>query len=148
MGLKGFFRKTTAMEHSDGNLCNYNFACFLYEGETWSLTLREEHKLWVIYNKISMKIFGPNWNRLTGGWRKLNFQNFFFFCSSPNIIWAIQSRGLIWVENVTLTGAQNNCLQSFIRETWSKKITFKTHACKWEDNIKSFPKETGREWWD
>jgi hypothetical protein len=31
----------------------------LYEYETWSLTLREEHKLRVFEKKVLRKIFGP-----------------------------------------------------------------------------------------
>jgi len=27
------------------NMQNYNFACFLFEYDTWSLKLREEHRL-------------------------------------------------------------------------------------------------------
>jgi len=31
----------------------------LYGCETWSLTLREEHRLRVFQNRVSRKIFGP-----------------------------------------------------------------------------------------
>jgi hypothetical protein len=31
----------------------------LYECETWSLTLREEHKLRVFENRVLRRIFGP-----------------------------------------------------------------------------------------
>jgi hypothetical protein len=34
------------------------FACILYERETWSLTLREEHILRVFENMV-LRIFGP-----------------------------------------------------------------------------------------
>jgi hypothetical protein len=40
--------------------------------ETWSLTLREEHRLKVFENKVLRWIFGPNKNEVTGGWRKLH----------------------------------------------------------------------------
>jgi hypothetical protein len=44
----------------------------LYECETWSLTLREEHKLRVFEDKVLRKLFGPKRNEVTGGWRKLH----------------------------------------------------------------------------
>jgi hypothetical protein len=40
----------------------------LYGCETWSLTLREEHRLRVFENRI----FGPKRDEVTGEWRKLH----------------------------------------------------------------------------
>jgi len=39
----------------------------LYECETWSLTLREEHRMGVFANKVLRKIFGPKRDEVTGG---------------------------------------------------------------------------------
>ena len=38
----------------------------LYGCETWSLTLREEHRLRVIENKVLRKIFGAKRDEITG----------------------------------------------------------------------------------
>jgi hypothetical protein len=43
----------------------------LYECETWSLTLREEHRLRVFENRVLRTIFGPKRDEVTGKWRKL-----------------------------------------------------------------------------
>ena len=43
----------------------------LYDCETWSLTLREEHRLRVFENKVLGKIFGAKKDEITGEWRKL-----------------------------------------------------------------------------
>jgi hypothetical protein len=43
----------------------------LYGCETWSLTLREEHRLRVFENRVLRRIFGPKRNEVTGGWRKV-----------------------------------------------------------------------------
>jgi hypothetical protein len=43
----------------------------LYGCETWSLTLSEEHRLWVFENRVLRKIFGPKRDDVTGEWRKL-----------------------------------------------------------------------------
>ena len=39
--------------------------------ETWSLILREEHKLRVFENSVLRRIFGPKRDEVTGEWRKL-----------------------------------------------------------------------------
>jgi hypothetical protein len=40
--------------------------------ETWSLTLREEHRLRVFENRVLWRIFGPKRGEVTGEWRKLH----------------------------------------------------------------------------
>ena len=44
----------------------------LYGCETWSLTLREEHRLRVFENKVLRKIFGAKRDEITEEWRKLH----------------------------------------------------------------------------
>jgi hypothetical protein len=44
----------------------------LYGCETWSLTLREEHRLRVFENRMPKKIFGPKRDEVIGEWRKLH----------------------------------------------------------------------------
>ncbi|KAJ4441934.1 hypothetical protein ANN_11797 [Periplaneta americana] len=44
----------------------------LYGCETWTLTLREEHRLRVFENKVLRKIFGAKRDEVTGEWRKLH----------------------------------------------------------------------------
>ncbi|KAJ4427810.1 hypothetical protein ANN_25493 [Periplaneta americana] len=44
----------------------------LYGCETWTLTLREEHRLRVFENKVLTKIFGAKRDEFTGEWRKLH----------------------------------------------------------------------------
>jgi hypothetical protein len=43
----------------------------LYWCETWSLKLREEHKLKVCEDRM-LKKCGPKRNEIIGGWRKLH----------------------------------------------------------------------------
>jgi hypothetical protein len=43
----------------------------LYGCETWSVTLREEHRLRVLENRVLRGIFGPKKNEVTGEWRRL-----------------------------------------------------------------------------
>ena len=44
----------------------------LYGCETWSLTLRKEHKLRVFENRVLRSIYGPKRDKVTGEWRKLH----------------------------------------------------------------------------
>jgi hypothetical protein len=44
----------------------------LYGYETWSLTLKEEHRLGVFVKRVLRRIFGPKRNEVTGEWRKLH----------------------------------------------------------------------------
>jgi hypothetical protein len=44
----------------------------LYGCETWSRTLREEHRLRVFENRVLRRIFGPKRDEVTGEWRKLH----------------------------------------------------------------------------
>ena len=43
----------------------------LYGCETWSLTLREEHKLRAFENRVLRGIFGARRDGVTGEWRRL-----------------------------------------------------------------------------
>jgi hypothetical protein len=57
----------------------------LYGCETWSLTLREEHRLRVFENRV-LRIFGPKRDEVTAGWRKLHNEELHNLYSSPRII--------------------------------------------------------------
>jgi hypothetical protein len=58
----------------------------LYGCETWSLTLREEHRLRVFENRVLTRIFGPKRDEVTGGWRKLHNEELHNLYSSPEDI--------------------------------------------------------------
>jgi hypothetical protein len=64
----------------------------LYGRETWSLTLREEHRLRVFENRVPRRIFGPTRDEVTGEWRKLHNGELYNLYSSPDIIRQIKSR--------------------------------------------------------
>jgi hypothetical protein len=57
----------------------------LYGCETWSLILREEHRLRVFENRVLRKIFGPK-REEDGSWRKLLNDELHDLYSSPNIV--------------------------------------------------------------
>jgi hypothetical protein len=63
----------------------------LYGCETWSLALREDHRLRVFENRVLRRIFRPKRVEVTGGWRKLHNEELNEY-SSPNIIIIIRYR--------------------------------------------------------
>jgi len=56
-------------KYKDYDIENYNFSCFLYGCETWSLKLREKRRLRVFENRALRRIFGPKRDAVTGEWR-------------------------------------------------------------------------------
>jgi hypothetical protein len=64
----------------------------LYGGETWSLTLKEDHRLRVFENRVLRRIFGPKRDGVLGGSRKLHNEALHNLHSSPSIIRMIKSR--------------------------------------------------------
>jgi hypothetical protein len=63
----------------------------LYGCETWSLTLREEHRVKVFENGVLRIIFGPKRDEMTGEWRKLHNEEHHNLYSSPDIIRQVKS---------------------------------------------------------
>jgi hypothetical protein len=80
----------------------------LYGCETWSLTLREEHKLRVIENRVLKRLFGPNRDEVTGEWRKLHNEELRELYTSPIIIIIIKSNRMTWAGHVALIGEKKN----------------------------------------
>jgi hypothetical protein len=64
----------------------------LYGFETWSLTLREEHRLTMFENRVLRRIFVPKRDEVKGEWRKLHNEELHNLYSSPDIIRQIKSR--------------------------------------------------------
>ena len=76
------------------------YRLYLYGCETWSLALREEHRLRVFENKVIRKIFGAKKDEITGEWGKLHNAELHALYSSPNIIRSLKSRRLRWAGRV------------------------------------------------
>jgi hypothetical protein len=58
----------------------------LYGCETWSVILREEHRLRVFENRVLRRIFGPKRDEKTSEWRKFHSGELHNFYSSPKIV--------------------------------------------------------------
>jgi hypothetical protein len=64
----------------------------LYGCETWSLALREEHRLRVFEKRALRRILRPKRDEVTGEWRRLYNEELNDLYSSSNIIRVIKSR--------------------------------------------------------
>jgi hypothetical protein len=57
----------------------------LYWSETWSVTLREEHKRKVFGNRVLRRIFGPKRDEVMGEWSNCRVGSF-IICSHYQIL--------------------------------------------------------------
>jgi hypothetical protein len=114
----------------------------LYGCETWSLTLREEHKLRVFENWMLRRIFGPKRNEVTGGWRKLINEELRDLYSSPSIIRIIKSRRMRWADHVARMGAKRNAYRLLVGKTEGKRPLGRPRR-RWVDNIRMYLGEVG-----
>jgi hypothetical protein len=86
----------------------------LYGCETWSLTLREGHRLRVFENKLLRRIFGPKRDEVTGGRRKLYNEELRDLYSSPSINRIIKSRRMRWAGHVARIGEKRNAYRLLV----------------------------------
>jgi hypothetical protein len=98
----------------------------LYGCETWSLTLREEHRMRLFENRVLRKIFGPKRDEVTGEWRKLHSEELHILYSSPIIIRQIKLRRIRWAGHVARMGEE--CVQGFDGKARRRETTWKAKA--------------------
>ncbi|KAJ4434039.1 hypothetical protein ANN_16358 [Periplaneta americana] len=116
--------------------------------ETWTLTLREEHRLRVFENKVLKKIFGSKRDEVTGEWRKLHNTELRALYSSPDIIMNIKSRRLRWAGHVARIGESRNSYRMLVGRPAGERCLGRPRR-RWEDNIKMDLRKVGyddREW--
>jgi hypothetical protein len=112
----------------------------LYGSETWSVTLREEHRLRVLEKRV-LRIFGPKRNEVMGEWRKVHsgeLHNLY----SPDIIRLIKSRRMGWGGHVACMGEGTNMYRVLVGKSKGKRpLEIPRH--RWEDGIKMDRRESG-----
>jgi hypothetical protein len=112
--------------------------------ETWSLTLREEHKLTVFENRVLKRIFGPKRDEVTGEWRKLHSEELHNLYLSPNIITQIKWWTLGWAGHVACMGEERKAYKVLMGKPEGKRLLGRSRR-SWEDGIRMYLKEIGRE---
>jgi hypothetical protein len=114
----------------------------LYGCETWSLTLREEHRLRVFENRVLRGIFGPTRDEVIGEWRKLHNRELHNLYSSPDIIRQIQSRRMRWAGHVARMGEGRHMYRVLVGKPEGKRPLERPRR-RWEDVIKMGLEEIG-----
>ena len=114
----------------------------LYGCETWSVTLREEHRLRVFENKVFRKIFGAKKDEITEQWRKLHNAELHALYSSPNTIRSLKSRRLRWAGHVARMEQSRNAYRVLVRKPEGKRPLERPRR-RWEDNSKMDLREVG-----
>jgi hypothetical protein len=114
----------------------------LYECETLSLTLREEHRLRVFENSVLRGIFGPKRDEVIGEWRKLHNRELHNLYSSPDIIRHIKSRRMRCAGHVACMGEGRNVYRVLVGMP-KRKSPLERPRCRWEDGIKMDLREIG-----
>jgi hypothetical protein len=105
----------------------------LYEFETWSVTLREEHRLRVFENRVLRGIFGSKGDEVIGGWRKLHNEELHNLYCSSNIIKMIKSRRMRLVGHVARMVGEPEGKRPLRRPTYRLEDNIKTERreIKW-----------------
>jgi hypothetical protein len=84
----------------------------LYGCKTWSLTLKEEHRLRVFENSVLRKIFGPKRDEVTGEWRRLHKEEL-DDCTFHKMVLGNQIEKNDMGGAFVMYGGQTRCTQSF-----------------------------------
>jgi hypothetical protein len=114
----------------------------LYGCETWSLTLREEHRLRVFENRVLRRIFGPKEDEVTGEWRKLHSEELHNLYSSPDIIRQVKSRRMRWAGYVARMGEERKVYKFLVGQPEEKSPLGRPRR-RWENGIRMDVREIG-----
>jgi hypothetical protein len=130
----------------------------LYGCETWSLMIREEHRLRVLENRVLRRIFGPKRDEVTGEWRKLHNVELHNLYSSPDIIRQVKSRRMRWAGHVARMGEDRKVNKILVGRPEGKRPLGRPRRRR-EDGIRMDLREIGlvgvdwirlaqdRDWW-
>jgi hypothetical protein len=113
----------------------------LYGCETWSLTLREEHRLRVFENRVLRRIFGLKMGDVTGEWRKFHSEERHILYCSPNIR-QIKSRRMRWEGHVAHIREERIVYSVLMGKSEGKKPLGRPRR-RWENGIRMDLKEIG-----
>jgi hypothetical protein len=103
----------------------------LYGCETWSLILREEHRLRVFENRVLRRIFGPKRDEV----RKLHNEELHKLYSSPNIVRMSKGRWMRWAAHVARMGRREMHIR-YWWETQEEKRPVGRPRRGWVDNVR------------
>jgi len=111
----------------------------LFGFETWSLTLREEHRPRVFRNRVLRRVFGPKWDGVTG---KDYITRIFMMCTHQMLFgwpnreeWDRQGMWHVW-------GERRGVYRVLVGKPKGKRPLVRPRI-RWDDNIKMDFHEAG-----
>jgi len=107
----------------------------LYGCASWSVTLRDEHRLRAFRNRVLRKRFVRKRDEETEEWRRLYNEELFDLYSSTNIVQVMKSKRMRWVGCVVLRGARRGTYRVLVGKPKGKRPIGRPRH-RWEDNIK------------
>jgi hypothetical protein len=107
----------------------------LYGCETWSLTLREEHRLRIFENRVLKRIFGRKRDEVTEEWRKLHNEELHNLFSSPHTNRQIKPRRMRWAGHVARIGEEREVYKVLVGKPEGNRPLGRRRR-RWEDGIK------------
>jgi hypothetical protein len=110
--------------------------------KTWSVTLREEHKLREFEERVLRRMFCPKRYEMTGGWRKLHNEELHNLYPSPSIIRMTTSRRVRWAGHVARMGEKMNAYRILVGKPYGESPLGRQRR-RWVDNIKMDLREMG-----
>jgi hypothetical protein len=81
---------------------------FVYGCGTWSLILREQHRLRVFGNRVLRREFGPKRDEMISGWIIFHMEELRDLYSSSGIILMIKLGRMMWMGHVAQIGEKRN----------------------------------------
>jgi hypothetical protein len=114
----------------------------LYGYETWSLTLREEHRFKLFQSRVLRRIVGSKRDEVTGDWRKMHTGELHNLYSSQDIIRHIKSRRLRGAGHVARIGEGISVYRVLVGKPEGKRPLGRPRH-RWEDGIKMDLREIG-----
>jgi hypothetical protein len=124
----------------NGALNTSKYAALILDGsfygwENWSVTLREEHRVWMFENRALKQIFEPKRDAVTGEWRRLHKEKLYGLYSSTNIVRVIKAGRIRWEGHVARI--KGVCGKS------EGKTSLERLRRRWEYNIKMDLRQVG-----
>jgi hypothetical protein len=112
----------------------------LHECETWTLALREEHRLRVFENRVLRRILGPKRDEVTGEWRCCTVKNF-IICTHTQISLG-KSRRKRWAGHAARMGEEIKMHKVLVGKPEGKRPLGRPRR-RWEDGIRMDLRELG-----
>jgi hypothetical protein len=119
-----------------------NLSIVSYGHETYSLTLREEHRLRVFENRVLGRMFGPKRKEVAGGWRRLHNVELHNLHASPHVITVIRLRRVRRVGHEARMGVLRYTYINLVGKHEGKRILVRSRH-RWEDIIIMDIRKTG-----